>query len=124
MSWRSQRLVSRLLAGWTILTTKIHTVVDTDGLPLRFALNSGQAHDSTLAKPLLDDQLPADGFVLADKAYNAEWIKAMIEAQDAVPIIPDRSTAKTLMAQAIHPDSEVPSVSAPARRREFVPLAE
>ena len=44
---------------------------------------------------MLDDQLPADGFVLADKAYDAEWIRAMIEVQDAVPIIPDRSTAKT-----------------------------
>ena len=77
------------------LTTKIHTVVDASGLPLRFALSPGQAHDSTLAGPLLDDQLPADSFLLGDKAYDAEWIRAMIEAQDAVPIIPDRSTAKT-----------------------------
>jgi len=44
---------------------------------------------------LLDDQLPPDSFVLADKAYDAEWVRAMIEAQDAVPIIPNRSTAKT-----------------------------
>ena len=44
---------------------------------------------------MLDDQLPADSFLLGDKAYDAEWIRAMIEAQDAVPIIPDRSTAKT-----------------------------
>ena len=77
------------------LTTKIHTVVDATGLPLRFALSPGQAHDSTLAGVLLDDQLPADSFVLADKAYDAEWIREMIEAQDAVPVIPNRSTAKT-----------------------------
>ena len=77
------------------LTTKIHTVVDASGLPLRFALSSGQAHDSTLAGALLDDHLPPDSFVLADKAYDAEWIREMIEAQDAGPIIPDRSTAKT-----------------------------
>ena len=77
------------------LTKKIHTVVDAEGLPLRFALSPGQAHDSTLAGHLLDDQLPPDGFLLGDKAYDAEWIRAMIEAQDAVPIIPDRSTAKT-----------------------------
>ena len=44
---------------------------------------------------MLDDHLPPDSFALADKAYDAEWIRAMIEAQDAVPIIPDRSTAKT-----------------------------
>ena len=33
--------------------------------------------------------------MLADKAYDAEWIREMIEAQDAVPIIPDRRGAKT-----------------------------
>ena len=77
------------------LTTKIHTVVDANGLPLRFALSPGQAHDSTLAGPLLDDHLPADGFVLADKAYDAAWIRAMIEAQDAVPVILDRRTTRT-----------------------------
>ena len=86
------------------LTTKIHAVVivrsarvprDASGLLLRFALSPGQAHDSTLAGPLFDDHLPPDGVVLGDKAYDAEWIRAMIEAQDAVPIIPDRSTAAT-----------------------------
>ena len=64
------------------LTTKIHAVVDASGLPLRFALSPGQSHDSTLAGHLLDDQLPPDSFVLADKPYDAEWIRAMIEAQD------------------------------------------
>ena len=75
---------------------------DARGLPLRFALSPGQAHDSTLAGALLDDQLPPDSFVLADKAYDAEWIRAMIEAQDAVPIIPDRSTTTT--PRAFSPD--------------------
>ena len=64
-------------------------------LPLRFALSPGQTHDRTLARHLLNDQLPPDGFVLANKAYEAGWIRAMIEAQDAVPIIPDRGTATT-----------------------------
>ena len=77
------------------LTTKIHTVVDANGLPLRFALSPGPAHDSTLAGPLLADHLPADGFVLADKAYDAAWIRAMIEAQDAMPVIRDRRTTRT-----------------------------
>ena len=68
---------------------------DASGLPLRFALSPGQVHDSTLAGPMLDDQLPPDGFVLANKTYDAEWIRAIIGAQDAVPIIPDRSSAAT-----------------------------
>ena len=68
------------------LTTKILAVVDASGLPLRYALSLGQAHDSTLTGPLFDDQLLPDGFVLPDKAYDTEWIRAMIEPQDAVPI--------------------------------------
>ena len=77
------------------LTTKIHVVVDTQGLPLRFELSPGQRHDSQAAAALLEGRLPADSFVLGDKAYDAEWIRSMIEEQDAVPIIPDRSTATT-----------------------------
>ena len=80
------------------LTTKIHAVVDASGLPLRFTLSPGQAHDSTAAEALLEDQLPADSFLLGDKAYDAEWIRTMIEAQDAVAIIPDRSNVKTAHA--------------------------
>ena len=57
------------------------------------ALSPGQAHDSTLAGALLDNRLPPDSFLLGDKAYDAEWIRAMIEAQDAVPIIPNRKSA-------------------------------
>ena len=73
------------------LTTKIHTLVDAKGLPLRFRLSPGQAHDATAAQDLLQDLRP-DSFILADKAYDADWIRQMIQDQDAVPIIPDRST--------------------------------
>ena len=64
------------------------------------ALSPGQAYDRTAAEALLEDQLPADSFLLGDKAYDAEWIRAIIEAQDAVPIIPDHSSAKTLHASS------------------------
>ena len=69
------------------LTTKIHTLVDAKGLPFRFLLTPGQSHDAQI---LLQELWP-DSFVLADKAYDADWIRACIEAQEAVPIIPDRS---------------------------------
>ena len=35
------------------LTTKIHAVVDTSGLPVRLALTTGQAHDNRLVRTLL-----------------------------------------------------------------------
>ena len=72
------------------LTTKIHTLVDAKGLPFRFLLTPGQSHDATAAQILLQELWP-DSFVFADKAYDADWIRACIEAQEAVPIIPDRS---------------------------------
>ena len=42
--------------------------------------------------------LPPDSFLLADKAYDAEWIRKLIEDRDAVPIIPDRRGAKNTHA--------------------------
>ena len=79
------------------LTTKIHVLVDAKGLPLRFELTPGQRHDSQAAETLLNDLEP-DCFVLADKAYDADWIRRQIEAQDAAAIIPDRSNATQLHA--------------------------
>ena len=39
--------------------------------------------------------LPPDSFLIADKAYDAKWIRDLIEQRDAVPITPDREGAKT-----------------------------
>ena len=39
--------------------------------------------------------LPPDSFLIADKAYDAKWIRDVIEQRDAVAIIPDREGAKT-----------------------------
>ena len=35
------------------LTSKIHAVVDTNGLPVRLALTAGEAHDNRLANKQL-----------------------------------------------------------------------
>ncbi len=76
------------------LTTKIHAVADVTGLPIRYDLSPGQAHDSTAAGAMLA-HLPPDSFLIADKAYDAKWIRDLIEQRDAVAIIPDREGAKT-----------------------------
>ena len=76
------------------LTTKIHAVADVTGLPIRYDLSPGQAHDTTAAGAMLAT-LPPDSSLVADKAYDAEWIRDLIEQRDAVPIIPDRQRAKT-----------------------------
>lgn len=73
------------------LTTKIHALTDARGLPIRLALSPGQAHDSQGAAMLLTGLMRAN-VVLADKAYDADWIRTSIEAQGAAPNIPDRVT--------------------------------
>jgi transposase len=60
-------------------------------------LTPGQSHDATAAGELLQDLWP-DSFVLGDKAYDADWIRAHIEDQEAVPMIPDRSNRNELHA--------------------------
>ncbi len=63
------------------LTTKIHALVDAKGLPVVLTLSPGQAHDATAAQDLLLDLWP-DSSLLADKAYDADWIRQLIEDRD------------------------------------------
>ena len=57
------------------LTTKIHAVVDADGRPIVLALTPGQAHDGRSAAGLLDTIREGD-ILLADRAYDADWLRA------------------------------------------------
>ena len=75
------------------LTTKIHAVVDAQGLPIRLGLTAGQAHDGQIANELLS-HLGPHTIVLADKAYDADRIRALIEEQGATPNIPAKSNRK------------------------------
>jgi transposase len=72
------------------LSTKIHALVDADGLPIRLSLTPGQASDVHGAQTLLNN-LRRGTIVLADKGYDADWIREKIEAQGAAPNIPDKS---------------------------------
>lgn len=62
-------------------------------MPLRLGLSAGQAHDAPAALELLD-QLEPRTIVLADKAYDGNAIRDLIEAQGAVPNIPAKSNRK------------------------------
>src|SRR5258705_6274442 len=57
------------------LTSKIHAVVDTNGLPVQLALTAGEAHDNRLAAKLLSC-LKSGTMLLADRGYDADWIRA------------------------------------------------
>jgi len=57
------------------LTSKIHAVVDTNGLPVRLGLTAGESHDNRLALSLLS-RLKSGSMLLADRGYDADWIRA------------------------------------------------
>jgi len=75
------------------LTGKIHAPVDTDGLPVRLALTTGEAHDRRLASKLFS-RLKPKTMVLADRGYDADWITAFAAKKGAWANIPPRSHRK------------------------------
>lgn len=68
------------------LTTKVHMAVDGQGRPLRFILTPGQRGDVTQAVALLEGLTPKR--VLADKAYDANALRAYIAKMQAEAVIP------------------------------------
>lgn len=54
------------------------------GRPLAFTLTPGQAADCRAAEFLLRN-LPPDALVLADRAYDADAVRAQIEGRGSVP---------------------------------------
>jgi transposase len=75
------------------LTTKIHAVVDGNGLPVRLALTLGQDHDNALVTDLLANLKPHT-MVLADRAYDADAIRKLVNEQDAFANIPPKRNRK------------------------------
>jgi transposase len=77
------------------LTSKIHAVVDTNGLPVRLAVTTGEAHDTRLAAKLLS-RLSSGSMLLADRGYDADWIRALVRPRGAwanIPLIGTRSAS-------------------------------
>ena len=72
------------------MTTKLHLRVNEFGLPLQIELSPGQMHDAPMAEILLQD-LPKGTDLLADRGYDADWIRELIEDQDCTPVIPPKS---------------------------------
>lgn len=73
-------------------SSKIHVTVDALGLPIRFILTGGQAHDAPIATQLLET-FDFDA-VLADGAYDSDAIVQYIRDHNAEAIIPARSNRK------------------------------
>ena len=56
------------------LTTKIHALVDAEGLPIALKLTEGQAHDGRSAADMLE-ALTDGQILLADRAYDSDALR-------------------------------------------------
>ncbi len=71
------------------LTSKVHAVVDANGLPVRLGLSPGEGHGNRLCSVLLTRLLPKT-MVLGDHGYDADWIRALVNEQGAWASIPPK----------------------------------
>jgi transposase len=74
--------------------TKIHAVVDSNGLPLRLVLTRGQQHDSLIATELMIGLRKKD-MLLADKVYVSDAIRTFASERGAWPIFHPSVIEKT-----------------------------
>lgn len=70
-------------------TSKIHLVVDAHGLPIDYQITGGQVHDSSVAPELILSMPEVEVFI-ADKGYDSDAVRNIIEAQEAESVIPRR----------------------------------
>ena len=73
------------------MISKIDLRVTENGVPLQIELSAGEMHDVPLAELLLQD-LPKGTSSLADRGFDADWIRAMIEDQDCIPVTAPKSS--------------------------------
>jgi transposase len=85
-----EQLMGRSRGG---LTSKIHVVVDITGLPVRLALSTGEAHDNRLCSALLSGLKPGT-MLLADRGYDADWIRTFVRERGAWANIPPKRNRK------------------------------
>ena len=64
------------------LTTKIHALVDAEGLPIMLKLTEGQAHDGNSARDMLE-ALVEGQTLLADRAYDSDALRQALAKQGA-----------------------------------------
>jgi transposase len=86
---QDQQALGRSKGGFT---TKIHTLVDALGNPLKFTLSPGQRHDITQADFLVQDL--ENTMILADKGYDSNALVQRLEGQKCIAVIPPKKNRK------------------------------
>jgi transposase len=73
-------------------STKVHTITDALGLPLKFLFSPGQKSDVEYAPELIEGLNGSN--VLGDKGYDSNELREMVNQQKCTPVIPGRSNRK------------------------------
>ncbi len=74
------------------MTTKIVALVDALGCLVRFVLLPGQRHDMVGVEPVIRD-LRFEA-LLADKAFDADWLREELNQRGASAVIPPKANRK------------------------------
>ena len=74
-------------------TTKIHILTDVIGRPFQLLLTAGNVNDVSAA-PELINQLEGAQYLLGDKGYDADNLRALIREQGSRPVIPGKANRK------------------------------
>jgi transposase len=69
------------------LSTKIHLACDALGYPLGFILTGANVSDYDQGRPLLRDHLRAGAYVILDKGYDSDAIRAYVNQLGGVAVI-------------------------------------
>jgi transposase len=72
-------------------TSKIHCLADDRGRPVAFALTPGNIADISMALPLLSALSPPK-CLIADKAYDADSLRAWLRARHIQAVIPSTAS--------------------------------
>lgn len=71
-------------------TTKIHLRANGDGLPVAAEITGGEVSDYKGYAPVMEADGPAPKVLLADRGYDADFIREDMSARGGVAIIPTR----------------------------------
>jgi transposase len=85
-----EKAIGKSVAG---NTSKIHMVVDSHGNPIDFEITEGQIHDIMMATELIE-RTPESDYTIADKGYDGEYFRWVIEECNSIPVIPRKSNSK------------------------------
>ena len=76
------------------MNSKLHAICDGEGRPRCLFLTAGQISDYTGAAALLSS-LPPTKALLADRGYDADWLRDALAARKIEACIPTKSNRKT-----------------------------